>query len=51
MSHIKYQLSGVSIVNKEDWSKMFDFMVQYVPKFVTDFKKLIQLLGRKQEIK
>lgn len=47
MSRIKYQLSGVSVFNEEDWNKMFEFMVQYVPKFEAAFKKPIQLLSRK----
>lgn len=47
MSRIKYQLSGVSVFNEEDWNKMFEFMVQHVPKFEAAFKKPIQLLSRK----
>ena len=47
MSRIKYQLSGVSVFSEEDWNKMFEFMVQYVPKFEAAFKKPIQLLSRK----
>lgn len=47
MSRIKYELTEVSVFNEEDWSKMFEFMVQYVPKFEAAFKKPIQLLSRK----
>lgn len=47
MSRIKYQLSGISVFNEEDWSQMFEFMVQYVPKFESAFKKPIQLLSRR----
>lgn len=47
MSRIKYQLSGVSVFNEEDWGKMFEFMSVHVPKFEAAFKKPIQLLSRK----
>lgn len=47
MSRIKFELTNVSVFNEEDWSKMFNFMVQYVPKFQTLFKKPIQLLNIK----
>lgn len=47
MSRIKYQLDEVSVFNEEDWNKMFEFMVQFVPKFESAFKKPIQLLSRK----
>lgn len=47
MSRIKFELQEVSVFNEEDWSKMFQFMVQYVPKFESAFKKPIQLLSRK----
>lgn len=47
MSRIKYELTEVSVFNEEDWNKMFEFMVQFVPKFEAAFKKPIQLLSRK----
>lgn len=47
MSRIKYQLSGVSVFNEEDWGKMFEFMVQFVPQFENAFKKPISQLSRK----
>ena len=37
----------VSVFNEVDWNKMFEFMVQFVPKFEAAFKKPIQLLSRK----
>ena len=46
-ARIKYELTGVSIFNEEDWNKMIAFMVQVVPKFEAVFKKPIQELSRK----
>jgi hypothetical protein len=36
-----------SCLNKEDWTKIFEFMLQHVPKFEAAFKKPIKLLSRK----
>jgi hypothetical protein len=47
MSRVKYQLSGVSIFNQEDWHRMIQFMCEVVPSFESAFKKPIQLLSRK----
>ena len=47
ISRIKHLVSGVSVFNEEAWNKMFEFMLQYVPKFEAAFKKPIQLLSRK----
>lgn len=48
MSRIHCQKNDVSIFNeKEDWKKMFDFMVDVVPRFERAFKKPIQELSRK----
>lgn len=48
MSRIHCQKNDVGIFNeKEDWKKMFDFMVDVVPRFERAFKKPIQELSRK----
>lgn len=46
MCRIKYVLPSVSVFNEEDWSKMIEFMVKYVPKFEAAFKKPVQELSR-----
>lgn len=33
MSRIKYEMNGVSIYDNNDWDKMNDFLVSYLPKF------------------
>jgi hypothetical protein len=48
MSRIKYELPDVSVFNEEDWSKMIQFMCQFVPKFESAFKKPIFQLSRRQ---
>jgi hypothetical protein len=48
MSRIKYELPDVSVFNEEDWSKMIQFMCQFVPKFESAFKKPISQLSRRQ---
>lgn len=47
MSRVKFELNDVSVLDEEDWPKMFDFMVQHVPKFEASLKKPIQSLNRK----
>jgi hypothetical protein len=47
MSRIKLELINVSIFNEENWPKMFDFMVDVVPKFERLFKNPIQKLSRR----
>jgi len=47
MSRVKYELKDVSVFKEEDWTKMFAFMVHYVPMFEAAFKRPIQLLNRK----
>lgn len=44
---VKYELTGVSVFNEEDWQKMIEFMVKAVPKFEAAFKKPIQELSRR----
>lgn len=39
MSRIKYEMNGVSIYDNNDWDKMNDFLVSYLPKF----EKALQL--------
>jgi hypothetical protein len=46
-SRIKYELLGVNVFNEDDWSKMIAFMIQYVPKFESAFRKPIQELKQK----
>jgi hypothetical protein len=46
-ARVKYELSNVSIFNEEDWDKMIEFMVKYVPKFEAAFKKPIQEISKK----
>jgi len=36
-----------SCLYEEDWSKMFNFMLQHLTKFEGVFKKTIQFLSRK----
>jgi hypothetical protein len=47
MCRVKYELTGVSVFNEEDWQKMIEFMVKAVPKFEAAFKKPIQELSRR----
>lgn len=47
MSRIKYELQGVNIFNEEDWQQMFQFMLQYVPKFEAAFSNPIKSLSRR----
>ncbi len=44
MSRIKYELNGVSIYEKNDWDKMNDFLVVYLPKFEEAFHPAIKKL-------
>jgi hypothetical protein len=46
-ARVKYELSGVSIFNEENWERMIEFMKNAVPKFETAFKKAIQELNKK----
>jgi|GEM_PF-3335456 len=46
-ARVKYELSGVSIFNEENWERMIEFMKNAVPKFETAFKKPIQELNKK----
>ena len=46
-ARVKFELTAVSIFNEEDWQKMIEFMVKFVPKFEAAFKKPIQELSRR----
>ncbi|MBL8025262.1 MAG: DUF4268 domain-containing protein [Fibrobacteres bacterium] len=46
MSRIKFDLPNVNIFNEDDWPKMIEFLVAYVPKFEAALKKHIQELNR-----
>jgi hypothetical protein len=47
MSRIKFEKSGISIFNENDWPQMIEFLVVNVPKFEKAFKKPIGLLSRR----
>lgn len=42
MSRIKYELSGVSLFDKNDWGKMNQFLIDYLPKFESAMQPIIK---------
>jgi len=46
-SRIKYQLSGVSVYNKEDWEKMTEFMINSMISFEKVFKNRMAKINMK----
>ena len=42
MSRIKYELKGVNLFDKDDWDKMNQFLIKYIPKFETALKPSIK---------
>ncbi|MFD1016888.1 DUF4268 domain-containing protein [Winogradskyella rapida] len=46
MSRIKFQLDDVNLFDKEDWSKMNQFLVTYLPKFELAMQPLIKKIRR-----
>lgn len=47
MCRIKYSLEEVDIFDKEDWSKMINFMVEQMPKFEKVMENYVLQIGRK----
>jgi hypothetical protein len=47
MSRVKFEQPDVSVFHEEDWEKMIEFMMVYVPKFEKAFKTPIQQLARR----
>lgn len=45
MSRIKYQLSGVSLFNKDDWDEMTGFLIKYLPQFEKALKPFVVKLN------
>lgn len=48
-SQIKYEIGNLNIYNKDDWTTMIQFFVEFLPKFEEAFKLHIE--GIKQKIK
>ncbi|MFD0762729.1 DUF4268 domain-containing protein [Lutibacter aestuarii] len=44
MSRIKYQLDDVNLFDKNDWVKMNEFLIEYLPKFEEALKPAIKIL-------
>lgn len=42
MSRIKYELDGVNLHNRDDWGKMTEFLIEYLPKFEKSFESVIK---------
>ena len=45
MSRVKFELFDVSISNEDDWSKMNDFFITYLPKFQVAMQPYIDRLS------
>jgi hypothetical protein len=46
-SRIRYSDEGVDIFNRDDWQKMIDFFVRYIPPFEKAFEKMVKDVARK----